>query len=92
MGVSRIGDGESALPDSEDLRALIAGGRERGYLTFEEISQTLEEVEVTKEQVQGLHAHLIEHGVDVIAEDGLTAYKEAKGEGSRASRRRRSST
>jgi hypothetical protein len=38
------------------------------------LSQTLEEVEVNKEQVQGLHAHLIEHGVDVIAEDGLTAY------------------
>jgi RNA polymerase primary sigma factor len=74
-------NGEAALPDSEDLRTLIAAGRERGYLTFEEISHTLEEVEVTKEHVQGLHAHLIEHGVDVIAEDGLTAYKEAKGDG-----------
>ncbi len=74
-------DGDAALPDSDELRALIAGGQERGYLTFEEISQTLEEVEITKEQVQGLHAHLIEHGVDVIAEDGLTAYKEAKGDG-----------
>ncbi len=73
--------GELALPDSEDLRALIVQGHERGYLTFEEISGTLEEVEVTKEQVRDLHAHLIEHGVDVIAEDGLPAYKEAKGEG-----------
>jgi RNA polymerase primary sigma factor len=71
---------EAALPDSEDLKGLIAQGRERGYLTFEEISQTLEEVEVTKEQVQGLHAYLIEHGVDVIAADGLTAYKEGKAE------------
>ena len=68
------------LPDSDELRTLISQGRERGYLTFEEISATLEEVEVTKEQVQGLHAHLIEHGVDVIAADGLTAYKEAKEE------------
>jgi RNA polymerase primary sigma factor len=74
-------DGESSLPDSDELRALITTGQERGYLTFEEISRTLEEVEVTKEQVQGLHAHLIEHGVDVIAQDGLTAYKEAKGDG-----------
>jgi RNA polymerase primary sigma factor len=69
-----------ALPESEDLRGLIAQGRERGYLTFEEISAALEEVDVDKDQVRGLHAHLIEHGVDVIAEDGLTAYKEAKGE------------
>ena len=74
------GDGEGSLPDSEDLRELIVTGRERGYITFEEISQTLEEVEVTKEQVKGLHGYLIEHGVDVIAADGLTAYKEAKGE------------
>jgi RNA polymerase primary sigma factor len=72
--------GENSLLDSEDLRGLIAQGRERGYLTFEEISATLEEVEVTKEQVQGLHAHLVEHGVDVIAEDGVSAYKESKGE------------
>jgi RNA polymerase primary sigma factor len=80
----RGGDVEGAdvpLPDSDELRTLIAQGRERGYLTFEEISGTLEEVEVTKEQVRDLHAYLIEHGVDVIAEDGLTAYKEAKGEG-----------
>jgi RNA polymerase primary sigma factor len=76
-----IESGEGSLPESEDLQSLIAQGRERGYLTFEEISATLEEVEVTKEQVQALHAHLIEHGVDVIAQDGLTAYKESKGEG-----------
>ena len=69
------------LAVSDDLKGLIARGRERGYLTFEEISATLEEVEVTKEQVSDLHAYLIEHGVDVIAADGLTAYKEAKGDG-----------
>jgi RNA polymerase primary sigma factor len=75
-----LAHGEAALPDSDDLRGLIAQGRERGYLTFEQISGALEEIEVTKEQVRDLHAYLIEHGVDVIAEDGLTAYKEAKGE------------
>ena len=65
--------------DSEELRGLIALGRERGYLTFERIAATLEEVEVTKEQVAGLHSHLVEHGVDVIAEDGVSAYKEQRG-------------
>jgi RNA polymerase primary sigma factor len=70
---------EQPLAEADDLRGLIAQGRERGYLTFEEIAATLEEVEVTKEQVSGLHAHLIEHGVDVIAEDGVSAYKEQKG-------------
>jgi RNA polymerase primary sigma factor len=72
-------DGDQPFADVGELRGLIAQGRERGYLTFEEIAGTLEEVEVTKEQVQHLHGFLIEHGVDVIASDGLTAYKEAKG-------------
>ena len=71
-------NGDLPFQDSEELRTLISHGRERGYLTFEQIAGTLDEVEVTKEQVQALHTYLIEHGVDVIAEDGLTAYKEAK--------------
>ncbi|MGH2954884.1 MAG: sigma-70 family RNA polymerase sigma factor [Solirubrobacterales bacterium] len=72
-------DDDSALPDSDELRGLIVQGRERGYLTFEEIARTLEEVEVTKEQVRDLHAYLVEHGVDVVAEEGLSAHKESKG-------------
>jgi RNA polymerase primary sigma factor len=74
-------NGDLPLQAPDELRSLIGQGRERGYLTFEQIAGTLEEVEVTKEQVRGLHAYLIEHGVDVIAEDGLTAYKEAKESG-----------
>src|SRR5690348_15519365 len=68
---------EEANPigEIEELQGLIATGRERGYLTFEQISSTLEEVEITKEQVTQLHAHLVEHGIDVIAEDGVSAYK-----------------
>jgi len=68
---------EEANPigEIEELQGLIAKGRERGYLTFEEISSTLEEVEITKEQVTQLHAHLVEHGIDVVAEDGVSAYK-----------------
>src|SRR5436305_1659452 len=67
---------DQALEGSDELRGLIATGTERGYLTFEEIASTLEEVEVTKEQVTELHSHLVEQGVDVIAADGVTAYKE----------------
>ncbi len=64
--------------EPEELRGLIALGRERGYLTFEQIANTLEEVEVTKEQIAGLHAHLVEQGVEVLAEEGVDAYKEAR--------------
>jgi len=71
---------DSPIAEIEELRGLVALGRERGYLTFEQIASTLEEVEITKEQVSGLHAHLVEHGVDVIAEDGVSAYKEQRGD------------
>jgi RNA polymerase primary sigma factor len=74
-------ESEPPFDESDELRSLIVQGRERGYLTFEQIAATLEEVEVTKEQVHDLHSYLLEHGVDVIAEDGLTAWKEAKGDG-----------
>ncbi len=70
-----------SAPEIEELAGLIALGRERGYLTYEQISSTLEEVEITKEQVSQLHANLVEHGVDVIAEDGVSAYKEQRGGG-----------
>jgi RNA polymerase primary sigma factor len=79
-GADPLQDGATPLAEAEELGGLIAEGRERGYLTFEEISATLEEVEVTKEQVRDLHSYLIEHGVDVIAADGVSAYKEAKGQ------------
>jgi RNA polymerase primary sigma factor len=71
----------SSAPEIEELAGLIALGRERGYLTYEQITSTLEEVEITKEQVSQLHANLVEHGVDVIAEDGVSAYKEQRGGG-----------
>ncbi len=71
--------GEQPFADSEELRGLVTLGRERGYLTFEQIAATLEEVEVTKEQVTSLHAHFVDHGVDVIAADGVSAYKEQRG-------------
>jgi RNA polymerase primary sigma factor len=70
--------GEQPFAELEELRGLIALGRERGYLTFEQISVTLEEVEVTKEEVSGLHAHLLEHGVEVISESGVGAFKEQR--------------
>ncbi|HZK15556.1 MAG TPA: sigma-70 family RNA polymerase sigma factor [Solirubrobacterales bacterium] len=76
QGLNQDSDEQLARP--REFQTLVTLGRERGYLTFEQIAATLEEVEVTKEQVAGLHAHLVEHGVEVIAEDGVSAYKEQR--------------
>ena len=76
--LDRDAEEETSVMELEELRGLVALGRERGYLTFEQIAVTLEEVEITKEQVSALHAHLVEHGIDVIAEDCVSAYKEQR--------------
>lgn len=61
---------EAPITEREELLDLVARGQEQGYLTIEEIAARLDEVEVTKEQVSELHAHLVEQGIDVVAEDG----------------------
>jgi RNA polymerase primary sigma factor len=64
---------ETLLLDIEEVRGLVTEGRERGYLTFEEISTTFEEVELTKEQMTEFHAHLQENGVEIVANEGRPA-------------------
>jgi len=71
---------ERVLNEVDELHRLVALGQEQGYLTFEHIAATLEEVEVSKEQVHHLHSYLIEHGIDVLSANGVTAYREAKAE------------
>jgi RNA polymerase primary sigma factor len=58
---------EAPVTELEELKPLIAEGQERGVLTFDRIAQALEDVEVTKEQVRELHAHLQDQGIDIIA-------------------------
>ncbi len=67
---------EAPITETEELRSLIAVGHERGFITFEEISARLEEVEVTKEQLTELHDYLQEQGIDVVGADGALATSE----------------
>ena len=61
---------EAPIHELDELRGLISDGQERGCLTFDEIATALEEVEVTKEQVQELHNYLSEQGIDIVGADG----------------------
>ena len=67
---------EAPIVEMDELRPLIAEGQERGFLTFAQIADCLEEVEVTKEQVAELHAYLDEHGIEVVEADGRIARSE----------------
>jgi RNA polymerase primary sigma factor len=64
-----VEEGEAPFLEVEEVRGLVAEGKERGYLTLEEITATFEEVELTKEQIVELHAHLQENGVEIVASD-----------------------
>jgi RNA polymerase primary sigma factor len=55
-----------ALPDVEELHKLVAEGREKGFLSYDEIATGLDDVDLTKEQVEDFYAYLIEHGVDLV--------------------------
>jgi RNA polymerase primary sigma factor len=63
-----VGD-EAPFLEVDEVRGLVTVGKDRGYLTFEEITATFEEVELTKEQIVELHAHLQENGVEIVASD-----------------------
>ena len=67
---------EAPVSELDEFRGLIADGQERGFLTFEQIAACLEEVEVTKEQVQELHAYLDDQGIEVVEADGRPARSE----------------
>jgi RNA polymerase primary sigma factor len=68
---------EAPIAELDELRPLIAEGQERGFLTFDQIASCLEEAEVTKEQVQELHAYLDEQGIEVVEADGRLAKSDA---------------
>ena len=73
---------EPPFLDVEEVRTLVAEGRERGFLTFEEISTTFEEVELTKEQIVEFHAHLQESGVEITqGEERAAGVIEIAGDG-----------
>jgi RNA polymerase primary sigma factor len=55
-----------SLPDVEELHKLVAEGKEKGFLSYDEIVSGLEDVELTKEQTEDFYTYLVEHGVDLV--------------------------
>jgi RNA polymerase primary sigma factor len=68
---------EIALPDVEEMRALVTDGREKGFLTYDEIVGALQDAEVSKDQIEDFYSHLLEVGVEVLDADGEAITKGA---------------
>ena len=55
-----------SLPDVEELHKLVQDGQEKGFLTYDEIVAGLEEVELTKEQIEDFYTYLIDHSIELV--------------------------
>src|SRR3954470_11162442 len=54
-----------ALPEVEELQKLVQHGQEKGFLTYDEIVNGLEEVDLTKEQIEDFYTYLIDHSIEL---------------------------
>jgi RNA polymerase primary sigma factor len=55
-----------SLPDVEELQKLVQEGQEKGFLTYDEIVAGLEDVELTKEQIEDFYTYLIDHSIELM--------------------------
>jgi RNA polymerase primary sigma factor len=55
-----------SLPDVEELHKLVDEGLEKGFLTYDEIAAGLEEIELSKDQVEDFYTYLIDHSIDLV--------------------------
>ena len=55
-----------ALPDVEELHKLVDQGQEKGFLTYDEVATALEDVDVTKEQVEDFTAYLADQSIELV--------------------------
>ncbi|NKB49394.1 MAG: RNA polymerase sigma factor RpoD [Alphaproteobacteria bacterium] len=69
---------DGPLMDSsvQAVKKMIAKGKERGYITYDEINETLPQEQVSSEQIEDILAQLSEMGINVVEgeekEDGET--------------------
>jgi len=55
-----------SLPDVEELHKLVQDGLEKGLLNYDEIAAGLEDVELSKDQIEDFYTYLIDHGVELV--------------------------
>ncbi len=55
-----------SLPEVEELHRLVEQGLEKGFLTYDEIVSGLDDVELTKDQVEDFYTYLIDHSIELV--------------------------
>ncbi len=74
--------------EMEELQVVLAGARERGFVTAASLRTAVEEAELSSEQTQDLFSYLEEHAIEIVDADEPGAELHAGG-GAVAARIRR---
>ena len=72
-----------ALPDVEELHRLVEQGQEKGFLTYDEIVKSLEDVDLTKEQLEDFTTYLIDHAIELVEGEALGGLEVTNARGER---------
>jgi RNA polymerase primary sigma factor len=66
-GFSALGFGpETVVPTPRELQRLVAEGVEKGFLSSDEIAAALEDVELTREQIDDFYADLVDRSIELV--------------------------
>jgi RNA polymerase primary sigma factor len=66
------------LADVEELQELLADGRERGFVTLDELTACLDEVELGDDETRALRAYIADRGIELVGSDGRPVGDEDK--------------
>jgi RNA polymerase primary sigma factor len=64
---------QGAEPASDEVRALLAEGREQGCLTAEHVAETLLDLDLSPDQIESIFMCLTDEGIEIIEGDDLAA-------------------
>ena len=53
----------------QGVKKMIARGKERGFITYDELNETLPQEQVSSEQIEDVLAQLSEMGINVVEEE-----------------------
>lgn len=57
---------EKALPNIDGMKELIAKGKKKGIISYREIMDTLEQVDLTADQIDEVYEALATHGIEIL--------------------------
>jgi RNA polymerase primary sigma factor len=61
---------EKALPNIKGIKDLISKGKRKGNISYREIMDTLEQVDLSTDQIDEIYEVLASHGIEILPETG----------------------